>query len=363
MKKTSFTILTLTAAASIGFAADTVAPKKAAAPAKAPAPAVIKATVPVAPKANFDFLPPVVAEVNGKKLTKDELIQKLLGPMGGKIPPGVTQEMLKKAVQGMATQFIQSTAILDAAAKAGFKPSKELAVKSFNDFIKKAPPFQLEQIKKSLARQNMTIEKYLEQYKSQKNFQEQMAINAFLEAEVVSKCKVTEKEAKAYYDANPKVFEVPGDKKGSMRASHILIMVKEKSDAKTKAAAKAKAEKLLAMLKKDASLFGELAEKESECPSGKANKGSLGAFAKGQMVPEFEKAVVNLKTGEISGIVETKFGYHIIRRDASQGPRKKTFAEVKSELMQALKQETVGKLLKAFMDKTIKAAKAKNYIK
>lgn len=369
MKKMSFAVLTLTAAASISFAADTVATKKVA-PKKvvtakkvAAASKVIRATVPVAPKANFDFLPAVVAEANGKKLTKAELIKKLLTPMGGKIPQGVSQKMLYSAAKGLATRFVESNAVLAAAIKAGFKPSQELAVKGFNDFLKKAPSFQVEQIKKSLAKRGLTIEKFIGQKKTKKEFQEQMAINAFFENKVLNnKSKVTDKDAKAYYDANPKFFKIPGDPKDSMRASHILIMVKEKADAKTKAAAKAKIDKILALLKKDASLFGELAEKESEGPSSK-NKGSLGAFKKGQMVPEFEKAVVNLKTGEISAVVETKFGYHIIRRDALKGAQTKTFAEVKDKLKKFLEQKQNQEALAAFIKKITGNAKGKNYIK
>ncbi len=357
MKK-AFVILTMAAAASISFAADTAKPKKAAGDSK-----VLKATMPVAKPVNFDFIPKVVAEVNGKKLTKAEIIQKIMAMTGGKMPQGLKQEMLEGIVKRMATQFVQSTAVLDAAIKAGFKPSPELAEKGFNDYLKTAPKFQIEQIKKGLAQRGTTLEEFIKKNKTQKAFQEQMAVNAFFEKEVVSKCKVTEKDAKAYYDSHPKAFTVDADAKGSLRASHILIAVKEKADAKTKAAAKAKAEKLLKLLKKDAKLFEELAEKESECPSGKRNKGSLGAFQKGQMVPEFEQAVVNLKTGEISGIVETKFGYHIIRRDALQKAKKKTFAEVKDKLEPALKQQEIEKALMAFVKKITDAAKGKVYIK
>lgn len=347
MKKTSLAILTLTAAASISFAAETTAPK------------VIKATMPLAPKANFNFLPELVAEVNGKKLTKAEVLKKLLG---GKIPQGVTQEMLVNATKSMATQFVQASAILDAAIKAGFKPSAELAVKGFNDYLKTAPTFQVEQIKKGLAKQGKTLETFIEKNKNLKAFQEQMAINSFFSKEVISKIKVSAKDAKAYYDANPKAFETPADPKDSMRASHILIKLEEKSDAKTKVAAKVKAEKLLALLEKDASLFEELATKESQCPSAK-KKGSIGAFTKGRMVPEFEQAVVNLKTGEISAIVETKFGYHIIRRDAPKKSKKQTFAEVKDKLQVALKQQAIEKSLMAFVKKITDAAKGKVYIK
>jgi len=349
MKKTSLAILTLTAAASISFAAETAAPK------------TIKATIPMAPKVNFDFIPEVVAEVNGKKLTKTQILQQLLGPTG-QVPQGVTQEMLKKVTIKMAKQFVQATAILDAAIKAGYKPSPELAVKGFNEYLKTAPAFQLEQIKKGLAKQGKTLESFLAESKTKKAFQDQMAINVFFQKKVISKYQVSMKSAKAYYDANPEAFKMKADAKGSMRASHILITVAEKADAKTKAAAKAKAEKLLTLLKKDASLFGELAEKESQCPSS-AKKGSLGVFTKGRMVPEFEQAVVNLKTGEISAIVETKFGYHIIRRDALKKAEKKTFAEVKDKLQAALKQEQIEKALMAFVKKITDATKGKVYIK
>ena len=372
----AFVILTLAVAASVSFAADTAKTKKAAVtPEKAADTAKIKkaadvkeskvlnAKMPVVKPVNFDFLPDVVAEVNGKKLTKAEIVQKILGMTGGKMPQGLTQQMLESIIKKMATQFVQSKAVLDAAIKDGFKPSPELAEKGFNAYLKTAPKFQIEQIKKGLAQRGMTLESFIEKNKNQKVFQEQMAVNAFFEKNVVSKCKVTEKEAKAYYDANPKAFEEPADAKGAMRASHILIMVKEDTDAKTKEAAKAKAEKLLKLLQKDAKLFEELAEKESECPSGKRSKGSLGAFQKGQMVPEFEQAVVNLKTGEISGIVETKFGYHIIRRDALKKATKKTFAEVKDKLELALKQQKIEKSLLAFVKKITDDAKGKVYIK
>jgi peptidyl-prolyl cis-trans isomerase C len=370
MKKASFVILTLAAAASISFAADSAAPQKVTtAPQKGSvAPKVdndskvIKATTPIAKPASFDSFPEVIAEVDGKKLTKAEVIQKIMAMTGGKMPEGLTQQVLESVVKKMATQFVESTAILDAAIAAGFKPSPELAVKGFNDYLKTATPFQIEQLKKGLAQRGTTLEAFIEKKKNEKAFQEQMAINAFFEKNIISKCQVDEKEAKAYYDANPKAFEMPADDKDSMRASHILIMVKENADAKTKAAAKAKAEKLLALLKKDAKLFGELAEKESQCSSAK-NKGSLGSFTKGQMVPEFEQAVVNLKTGEISGIVETKFGYHIIRRDALKKAEKKTFAEVKDKLQLALKQQKIETTLVAFIKKITDKAKGKVYIK
>jgi parvulin-like peptidyl-prolyl isomerase len=84
-----------------------------------------------------------------------------------------------------------------------------------------------------------------------------------------------------------------------VRASHILV--KKQSDAK----------KIMEDLKKGSS-FSELAKTHSQCPSRKRG-GDLGWFGRGKMVPEFEKAAFSLKKGEISDLVKTQFGYHIIR--------------------------------------------------
>ena len=363
MKKMSLAVMTLTFGAAVSFAADKTPPKKAdAAPAKtAPVKVAPSKMIKAAPVANFNFLPEVVAEVNGKKITKKELINRLLMPWGGRIPRGMNQQILENAAKSITQRMIQFQIILDEAAKAGYKPSPEIAEKGFNQYLKQMNPMQMQQMKQALAKQNKTVESYIAANKVNKSFQEQMVIQVFLEDKIVKKCKVSDKEAKAYYDANPKRF-ISGDAPDMLRASHILIMVKDKKDAKAKAAAKAKAEKLLKLLKKDASLFEELAEKESQCPSGKSNKGSLGAFKKGQMVPEFEKAVINLKDGEISEIVETQFGYHIIRRNPLKKSSKIPFAKVKEKLEKSLKQKKVFEELGAYLKKITKAAKVKNYL-
>jgi hypothetical protein len=100
-------------------------------------------------------------------------------------------------------------------------------------------------------------------------------------------------------------------------ASHILVAYKgaERSKAeRSEDDAKKLVEELLAKIKKGES-FEKLAEENSDCPSGKAQKGSLGEFGRGVMAKEFENSAFSLKVGEISGVVKTAFGYHIIRRD------------------------------------------------
>jgi parvulin-like peptidyl-prolyl isomerase len=83
---------------------------------------------------------------------------------------------------------------------------------------------------------------------------------------------------------------------------------------RTEEEAKKLADELLAKIKKGESIE-KLAQENSDCPSGKSKKGSLGEFPKGVMAKEFEETAFSLKVGEISKVVKTEFGYHIIRRD------------------------------------------------
>jgi hypothetical protein len=111
-----------------------------------------------------------------------------------------------------------------------------------------------------------------------------------------------------------------------LAASHILVLTKGKPES-DKAAAKARAEKLRAQV--TSANFASMAQKNSDDKGSAVQGGSLGVFPKGMMVPEFEKALLALKPGEISPVIETQFGYHIIRRA--------TYDEVKTQLLQNAK--------------------------
>jgi parvulin-like peptidyl-prolyl isomerase len=102
-----------------------------------------------------------------------------------------------------------------------------------------------------------------------------------------------------------------------IRASHILLMYKGSSSStasRSKDEALAGINAILAETAKGAD-FAELAERYSDCPSG-AEGGDLGFFARGAMVPEFDDAAFTLAVGDVSGVVETEFGYHLIQRTA-----------------------------------------------
>jgi peptidyl-prolyl cis-trans isomerase C len=115
-----------------------------------------------------------------------------------------------------------------------------------------------------------------------------------------------------------------------VHARHILIRAPE-GDAKASAAAKAKIEAIIARLKKGED-FATVAKEVTEDPSGKANGGDLGYFTKDQMVPQFSKVAFELKKGEISGPVQTQFGWHVIKVEDKRIKPAPKFDEVKAQI-------------------------------
>ncbi len=135
-------------------------------------------------------------------------------------------------------------------------------------------------------------------------------------------------DVKAYYDQN--AARLSGQEE--RRASHILITAPKNASAAERGAAKAKAESLLAEVKAKPDSFADVAKKNSQDPGSAANGGDLDFFARGAMVKPFEEAAFALKKGDISAVVESDFGYHIIRLTDIKAAKQKTFEEMKPEI-------------------------------
>ncbi len=141
-----------------------------------------------------------------------------------------------------------------------------------------------------------------------------------------------EKLAATEYKVNPKNFQSNEE----VEASHILIRFGDDKDA-----AKAKAEAILADLKNGAD-FATMAKDKSEDPGSGAKGGDLGRFGRGRMVKPFEDAAFALtKPGQLSGLVESQFGYHILKLKTHDMPHVRSFAEVKEQLVKDLQQKSI----------------------
>jgi len=168
-------------------------------------------------------------------------------------------------------------------------------------------------------------------------------INTYLDKNVFSKLSpVTEAEKKQEYDSNKDKLNVPDE----VSASHILIKAGEKATPEEKQKAKEKIDALRARAMSGED-FAKLAKENSE-DSSASNGGDLGSFGKGQMVKPFEDVAFSLEKGQISPVVETQFGYHIIKVADKKAAHILTYEEVSNDiekfLMNKHKRDEVGKI-------------------
>ncbi len=152
---------------------------------------------------------------------------------------------------------------------------------------------------------------------------------------LASQVTVSDEEVASYYKSNEKRFT----EQESRRASHILIL-----GDKDKAAAKAKAEAILADIRKNPADFAKIAKAKSEDPGSAEKGGDLGVLQKGVFVKPVEEAILKLKQGEISGLVESDYGYHIITVTELKPTHVKPLDEVKGDIAAEIKKQKAAKL-------------------
>lgn len=291
---------------------------EAAAQAAQPAAAAPAAAQPVKPLPAQ--LPDVLARVNGKDVTRTEFehLIKNMEASQGQVPAERRDEIYRGALDQLVTYTVLSQELT---ARSIAVPDAEIDtfVRGIRQQFKDDAAF-----KKALADRGTTEQKLRDDARTN------MGINKLVEAEIASVQPATEAEARDFYQKNPKEFEQPE----AVRASHILIRADQNADAAAKAKARGEAEAVLTKAKAGED-FGQLAKQHSSDGSAQQG-GDLNFFPRGQMVPAFEQAAFALQTGQISGIVETQFGYHIIkvtdRRAASVVP----FERVDQQIRQFL---------------------------
>jgi peptidyl-prolyl cis-trans isomerase C len=183
-------------------------------------------------------------------------------------------------------------------------------------------------------------------------FSNNFLVNEFLRREVAQKATVSEDDIKSYYDGHKDEFKTSE----MVRARHILIKVAPQSSEEAKKTAKEKAESILNKIK-DGEDFVGLARNFSDDTASKSIGGDLGFFPRGKTVKPFEDAAFSLKPGEVSGIVETQFGYHIIKAEEKKAPSIDTFENAKERIQQKLLQDSMRVKASEFIENAMKDAK------
>jgi peptidyl-prolyl cis-trans isomerase C len=184
-----------------------------------------------------------------------------------------------------------------------------------------------------------------------------MEVRQLLDKKIISGVTISDEEAKSFYDKNPKNFEQPEQ----IRARHILIAVDKDATAEQKAEARSKIKKLKERIVAGED-FATLAKENSSGPSS-AQGGDLGYFSKGTMVKPFAEAAFALEINEVSDIVETSFGYHLIKLLDRRPASVIAFDEAKPKIIQELRNETIKTKINEYLTALRSKAKIETYIK
>ena len=188
-----------------------------------------------------------------------------------------------------------------------------------------------ENYKKALDAQGVTEVQF------RKELEKGAKVNKLVEQACSSVADPTEDEVAAFFEAHKAEFVTPPQ----VLCQHILVMG-------TSAEAFEKIRAIRERIVKEGADFAEEAKKNSDCPSGQEG-GSLGWFGRGMMVPEFDKAAFEMKKGEVSDIVTTQFGYHIIYKADEKGGGAQTLVDVHDQVKDLLRHEARGRAMDAFV--------------
>ncbi|MFC1850611.1 peptidylprolyl isomerase [candidate division CSSED10-310 bacterium] len=280
----------------------------------------------------------MVATVNGTTITRSELnseINNLQNQYRGQMPPDQVAKMQPMMQKQALENLINKTLLLQEAKKTGFEPEQ----KAVDDELTKvksrfASP---EQFQNQLKAMGVSEDNLRNEIKTN------LKINSLLEKPLTTVKDIEEADVKTFYQENPGQFQVPEQ----IRASHILLSVKPEEQEEDRSKKRAQLQTLKDEIAKGAD-FGELARQHSSCPS-KEKGGDLGFFGRGQMVKPFEEVAFNLNPDQVSDIVETKFGLHLIKLAEKKEAHTLPLEDVKDKLEKYLSNQRKQLVVKNYV--------------
>jgi peptidyl-prolyl cis-trans isomerase C len=281
-------------------------------------------------------LPAVMARVNGETISKTDFeraVEALEGRAGGPVPPDQRNQIFRDVLDQLVGYKLLSQ---EAAARKVTVTDTEVNTQ----IAQIQGQFPSEDVfKQMLTERKITLEQV------RTDTRRDMIVAKMLEAEVEAKAAVKPEQVSDFYAKNPEQF-TQGER---VRASHILISAPRDGDAAAKAQARTRAEQVLQDVKagKD---FAALAKEHSQDPGSAAQGGDLGYFTAGQMVGPFNDAAFSLKPGTTSELVETDFGFHIIRVIDKQAGRTVPLDEVRTQVEEYLHDQNRKEQTEAFVN-------------
>ncbi len=281
-----------------------------------------------------EVLPSVLAHVNSEDVTKadfERLLRNIELNNRGPVPADRRNEIYRKVLDELVTYTL-----LKQEAKARNFTATDAEVEEQMKAMRQAARTE-EGFKKALAERKMTIERLRSDARTE------LSIAKMMNAQVASGTEATDVEVKDFYDKNPDRFKRPE----TVRASHILLRIDPAADDATKKQTRAKIDDVLKRAKGGED-FAKLAQQNSQDGSAPQG-GDLGYFPKEKMVPAFADVAFALKTGEISDVVTTQFGVHIIKMTDRKAAGTVPLEEVSPQVRQFLTEQKKQQQAQAFI--------------
>jgi peptidyl-prolyl cis-trans isomerase C len=289
----------------------------------------------------------VLVTVNGTAITRAEVDEELQGVLGiriDQIPEG-EREGVRRQWTPRVLEILVTRTLLEQAAEAEQVTVSEEDLAAEAERVSSELPegITLADLKERLG---LSDEEWTAELT-------QTAPNGkLLEAHASAGAAPSDSELEAFYAENQRSFEVPE----TVEARHILITTTAEDNEAARSERKQQAEALRERLVADnAPSFESVAAEESGCPSAREG-GFLGSFTRGQMVPAFEDAAFNQEPGVVGPVVETPFGYHIIKVEKRTEARTRPLEEVRDTLAEQLRTEKREAAFRAYMDQLKSAA-------
>jgi peptidyl-prolyl cis-trans isomerase C len=290
----------------------------------------------------------VAVTVNGVDITESE-IDKLIKPQldmmakqSSNQAPAYVEQMKKMLRQPALNAMIVGRLLDEKVKETNIVVADEEVITRIREIASaQKPPLSLEDFEKK-------ITEYGSYDKVKQEVRKGLSYQKFMQTQWAGKINVTEEDAKKHYDENPKQFETPEQ----VRASHILIKPDTADPNADPNLAKAKArEEIQDLLKqvKAGADFAEVAKANSACPSA-ARGGDLNFFPRGRMAAPFEEAAFELEIGQISDIVETSYGYHVIKVTDRKDTSLVSFEQARNSIVNKLAQEKQSEFTKKYIE-------------
>ena len=281
---------------------------------------------------NVSALSKVVAKVNGAEILRTDLTREISRAKNAMGPESSEKQVSEAALN----QLIDRQLLRQYAEAEKITVSDNVVAEKMKGIEQNFP--SAEELNKALAQDDLTVETL------KQAIRESILIQNMIDAKVAVNVKVADEAVKKFYDENPSYFVTPEQ----VHARHILKKFEKDSSEEVKTKARQELVDMKKQLAEGKKSFADLAKDHSDCPSA-AKGGDLGLFGKGQMVPAFEEVAYKLKVGEISDVVETQFGLHLIFLEEKTQGGTKALSEVSEKIKSFLSKNSVGEAVETLL--------------